>query len=544
MTHLPMQHFPLSPLIVFFFLALASLAPAETPAAEAPAPKTSTTDSRGPATEPVRLEARFLTDYGQNIYVLGNIPELGGGEFLKALKLSPTSYTPSDPLWFVELEVEPGQQLSYRYLRLDGGPQSLYEGSNSTFLDGRPRAMTVEGPLPAKRDGFLRYHSGAKSPALAILNSRGAVVMRIQMTDSGPGRHDGERLWTAHLRDLPPVGQTWRFFIELNDGANMDAPPGESWYETALASLWLQDGQIFNYEPPASVSPSHVAKVADFPDFRPGLQRPLYIYTPRGYQENTGKHYPVLFMHDGENSFTWFVEGISGTSWQADKTADWLMRNGLIRECIIVGVRSGPSRLQDYLPPYASLVIGQGEADKMAAFYQDTVMAYMRENYRLLEGREHVATCGSSMGGLFSTYLAWEHPDFAKHHAFVSPAYWITQAGGSRGDGETLRRLRYDEPRDIRIYMDSGTVSEFQFPAPDIKDDGVDETYEARDALIANGYAIGPGFQHHVAYHAKHNENAWADRFPAILQFLFPVYQEPEAPTPPKNTGVTGYPRQ
>ena len=51
------------------------------------------------------------------------------------------------------------------------------------------------------------------------------------------------------------------------------------------------------------------------------------------------------------------------------------------------------------------------------AYYRDEVAPFVAERYRVLSGREHTATCGSSLGGLFSIYIAWQHSDFARHHA-------------------------------------------------------------------------------------------------------------------------------
>lgn len=270
-------------------------------------------------------------------------------------------------------------------------------------------------------------------------------------------------------------------------------------------------------------SASHVIKIAQFKGSLP--ERPLYIYLPPGYDDNPDRRYPVLYMHDGQNCFEAYAADSYVGSWRADEIADDLIGQDLMEPCIIVGVGHGGSeRTAEYLPPYAALPAQKGKdkrkringrADQTFRYYRDDVAPYISQQYRVLPGRENTATCGSSMGGLFSTYIAWEFPEFARQHALVSPAYWITANG--QGKMEPIERLRKDKPRDVRLWLDSGTRD-----APGRGDDGRYETIAARDALLQNGYVAGSDFHYHLAKGAIHKESAWAARLPLIFQFLFP----------------------
>lgn len=276
------------------------------------------------------------------------------------------------------------------------------------------------------------------------------------------------------------------------------------------------------------ISPSRVRKI---PDFSGRLSpRPLYVYLPPGYDGDGQRRYPVLYMHDGQNCFEAFVADSGyGVSWRADEVADLLITQGLVRPFLIVGVsHGGDDRIAEYLPPYAryrpdlvkrppSHDVGpvNGRADRTFAYYRDDVAAYIQSEFRVLTGREDTATCGSSMGGLFSTYIAWEHPEFARQHAILSPAYWIEREEDGRLP--TIERLRRQPPPDVRLWLDSGTQD-----TPGQGDDGLPETTAARDALLANGFNVGPDFQFLVDEGAIHHESAWANRLPRIFQFLFP----------------------
>lgn len=281
-----------------------------------------------------------------------------------------------------------------------------------------------------------------------------------------------------------------------------------------------------------SNSPSRVIK---FPAFKGRLpERDLYVYLPPGYDEDQDAHYPVLFMHDGQNCFQAYVADSFAGSWRADETADRLINQGHMRACIIVGVSNGgEERIREYLPPYASIQprLGKypipwpnarcGRADVTYEYYAEDVASFLRAHFRVREGRDHTATCGSSMGGLFSTYIAWERPGFARHHGILSPTYWVTCDW--RGVMTAIERLTTEKPRDVRLWLDSGTSYQ-----PGRGDDGMKDTRKARDALMKNGYEPGPNFRYYLDDGAIHHESSWAARLPLVLPFLFPVETEVE----------------
>lgn len=378
--------------------------------------------------------------------------------------------------------------------------------------------------------GQIHYFSESETPYLEVKDAQGAIE-RVPFVRLAAGRDSGENQWVAKP-ELPATGN-WAFRIDLGD-KTYDAPQGGEFYLTGLRKLWLQDGEIFSYKPAGHVSPSRVIKSPDFTGSLP--TRDLYIYLPRGYKEHTDKHYPVLYMHDGQNCFEAFVHDSFAGSWRADDTADILIKQGRMRECIIVGISNGAQhRVAEYLPIYTIYQVNRrdlsenaikrnkliapkfiiGAAHHTLAYYRDEVAPHIAKKYRVLDNREHRATCGASMGGLFSAYIAWEHTDFARHHALMSPSFWITRT--AQGKLETVERLRTGVPRDVRLWLDSGTRD-----APNRGDDSMPETLMARGALLENGYREGQDFQYHLDEGGIHHESAWAKRLPLIFQFLFP----------------------
>ncbi len=451
---------------------------------------------------PVHFEINHTTTFGTSVYVLGDAPELGADDVTRAIKLSPHAY----PVWQADVELPPGTQVQYRYLtRLDSASQ-VGNASNATFISPQPINLTVPGDPLAPRSGTVRYFSGADAPVLQVLQPGGGYTSG-PFADDGPGRGPGERLWRADVTGLPPAGP-WQFRIDLGT-LGLDTPPYGAHYITALTRLWLQEGQIYSYRPAPAVSAPRVVKINVFHSALLNNDRPLYIYFPRGYDEHTTRRYPVIYMHDGQNVFQAFVQDSFAGSWRADETATLLISQGRMSECLIVGVGNTSDRFDEYIPPESG-----GDADLTIAMYRDEIAPMIDSAHRTLTSPEATAVCGSSLGGLLSAHFAWQEPSFARHCAGLSPSFQF---------GEIIARFASETPRDIRLWLDSGSAGG--------SGDGFANTYAARDALIANGYALGDTFQHFVAIGAGHSEAAWSARLDRVFLFLMPGTGEtPTAP--------------
>ncbi len=404
----------------------------------------------------------------------------------------------------------------------------------------------MAGPEKTLRPGHMYYLGPDQKPTIELAagarpeaaNGRLAPssLERLVFSMEAPGRKDGEKLWSVRLPQGLPNGR-YCFRIDLGDGS-YDAPPQNGFYETGLRTLWLQDRQIFDYRPAEVVSASRVVRL----DGLEGSRRPrrkIYIYLPRGYDERQTHRYPVLYTQDGQNIFDAFEEDSYVGAWGADRTADRLIASGQMRECVIVGVsHGGARRLEEYLPPGMKIQAPSppraparkprkparskppeprwitGGADRTFAFYQEGVAGWVRRNLRVSTLRDDTAVCGSSMGALFTLYVAFQHPEFARHYAALSPAFVATE--GQDGRVRFFDLLRTGTRPDIRLWLDSGTLD-----APGIGDDGLPETRQARKILLEQGFVEGEDLQFHIDRGAIHHESSWAGRLPQVFRFLF-----------------------
>ncbi len=281
-------------------------------------------------------------------------------------------------------------------------------------------------------------------------------------------------------------------------------------YYTELDAFVLQDGQIYNYWPPASVSVSRIIVTncgSSFPAI-PG--RTVQIYLPRGYDQNTWKKYPVLYMHDGQNVFQ--PGGIYGT-WSAETNADHMISLGMMRETIIAAVDNSTNRIHEYLPPYDTYAGRPGVADQYANFLIHNVRPMMDWNYRTLSDRDNTLTLGSSCGGVVSFYLGLETNVFGKIGP-MSTAMWISPV--------LKGRMESNDTSGLRIYMDMGT-GESDGDEPEMWNDH----WAVYDLLLRDDYVPNETLRSEIGCGHIHNEAAWDARLPMAYEFLLNINDEP-----------------
>src|ERR1043166_372084 len=139
-------------------------------------------------------------------------------------------------------------------------------------------------------------------------------------------------------------------------------------------------------------------------------ERPLIVYLPPGYKSNADLHYPVLYMHDGQNLFDAATSFI-GVEWQADETAEKLIKAGKIPPIIIVGIYNTLDRMNEYTPTRDAKRGTGGKGEAYTKFVLQEVKPFIDKTYRTKHGRDDTAIAGSSLGGLISLDMAYKHPE-------------------------------------------------------------------------------------------------------------------------------------
>ncbi len=441
--------------------------------------------------EDVLFSINQTTTFGNSVFVLGDIPELGNNDMTRAVKLEPGTY----PIWKMTIAIPTGTTYIYRYVLRSDSISQLSNPANGSFVTA-PTAASTSPASPTPPTKSIFYHSGFSRPVLNWRHGGGSFAA-LPMMRTGPGRGLGEWRWNRTA-----FGQAQRdveFYFTDSNGPGRDPVSGQ--YSTPLDSAFVQDGHVFNYVPPQAVSAPSQTNVSTFFSAMLKENRPYRVLRPRGYTQNTSRRYPVLYMHDGQNIFDM---GPFGT-WNSDETAAALIKGGQMQEIVIVGVDNTANRIPNYLPPDDSFSGQPGKANLYAQFLINELKPVIDANFRTLSGRQDTSTMGSSLGGLVSLYLGWDYTStFSK----------IGAMSGSWQFANFPNRVRLGPKRDIRIYMDSGDSGTSQ--------DNAWPCLDFRDGISRLAYVLERDLKHSIGYGQQHNEAAWAARLPGSFKFLFP----------------------
>ena len=290
--------------------------------------------------------------------------------------------------------------------------------------------------------------------------------------------------------------------------------------------------------PPQSIPSKHL-----------GTNRIVHIYLPPSYDTDSRRRYPVLYMHDGQNVFSSAGPDccFGWGSWQIDLTADGLVREGKMREIIIVAIDNSRARYQEYRGPayrYSKRELSELKRRPSGAnddtrfenytrFLIKELKPFIDAQFRTLPKPGNTGIMGSSLGGICSLALAWENPKVFGLAASFSGSFQIERSHFITNIVQAHR----GKPKPIRVYIDSGVI-DFT---------GDDDGRRYTDRMVAALRRIGwrekdllhftddkplrepdfgnfglPAHKWKDAEISQHNEFYWRIRSWRALTFLFP----------------------
>ncbi len=245
--------------------------------------------------------------------------------------------------------------------------------------------------------------------------------------------------------------------------------------------------------------------------------RNLRVWLPGNYfaPVNRNKHYPVLYMQDGQNLFD--EATALNHEWRVDETIEFLTGSMRIGPMIVVGIDNTGRRANEYLPypdpenpelgkPETQDVHGKQYGD----FVINEVMPLIQKKYRVALGPQNTGLGGSSYGGAVTLYTVLTHPGVFGKALIESPSLLI-------GDSHLLKDAEKATLFPQRMYVAIGTAEDSDEQAA-TKD--ADAVRDLEKILRAKG--LGPSrLKVVVEEGAKHDEIAWSKRLPDALLFLY-----------------------
>ncbi len=374
----------------------------------------------------------------------------------------------------------------------DGGSSSSSSGAPS---NGNDAGLPADGgaadadPTPPAADAgpaltTVRVHYPAGTHAVALRGSGGSLSW-----DKGVAATAGaDDTW---LLTLPALSAPIELKPLLDDATWSRGP-----------NYKLAPGQVLDVYPHFTVKQgTYAVHWAQFTSKILPSTRGIWLYLPPTYLENTRARLPVLYMHDGQNLFD-ASAAFGGNEWKVDETMDAAAEDGSAREAIVVGIENTADRMNEYtMPP-------SGKGDLYVKMITDEIKPMVDAELRTLTTRDQTALCGSSLGGLISTYAGVYHSDVFGLVGAMSPSTWWN---GTQILGD-VAKVPQQAQRPLKVYVDSGDSGP--------SNDDVTNTAKLAQAYKTDGYAEGTTLHYVVQPGGQHSEVYWAERLPGGLAFL------------------------
>ncbi len=252
-----------------------------------------------------------------------------------------------------------------------------------SMVNGQPpRGPLARSPQihPDKTVTFQYIASGANDVKLSAQFEKGPVAM----TKNASG------LWSVTVGHVKPDIYPYSFIvdgIQVMDPGNVDFFPNER-FKASLVDIPGDTPLIHSMQ---DVPHGTITYTSYRSGTMRGMDRPLVVYTPPGYEENPDKKYPVLYLISGttDTEETWYKVG------RANFILDNLIARGKAVPMIIVMPYgnnfieiSGPAS-PDVIPMY------QAYSNEIV----NDIIPFTENNFRIIPDREHRAIAGFSRGG-------------------------------------------------------------------------------------------------------------------------------------------------
>ncbi len=215
---------------------------------------------------------------------------------------------------------------------------------------------------------------------------------------------------------------------------------------------------------------------------------------------DSGKEYPVLYLHDGQNLFD---EESPFGNWAIDQSMGRLASQGS-GDVVVIAIDHGEEDgLNEYMP-FNTRKYGKGQGKLYIQFLMETLKPYVDNKYRVNNDGDHTGIGGSSMGALISLYAGLTFPETFSKMMIFSPSLWL-----SPRIYQLAKKFAPVESSNLYLYAGG---KESQAHLPNVMRFGAD--------LLTN---MGEGLRFKFSHNPDgiHNEENWREEFPIALKWLF-----------------------
>ena len=307
--------------------------------------------------------------------------------------------------------------------------------------DFRPAETNVWGAEYPRVDGAGRVELRIKAPD--------ATKVRVSFW-SGPKldlvkQSDG--LWTVTTPPLVPGLHYYMFNVDGAEVADLGSHAFFGGGKHASAVEVPEAGSTYY-----SIQPVPHGQVREvwYDSKVTGTWRHALVYLPPGYDEQTKRRYPVLYLQHGggEDETGWIRQG------RANFILDNLIAAGSGQPMIVVMAYGYARRAGQPVPDLTGKPPGSPERakamlDMASAFEADVTEAlipFVDSTFRTMADRDHRAMAGLSMGGMQTFHVTLNHLDLFSYIGGFSGAGAAQLLAGEKLDARTAYSGAFADP--------------------------------------------------------------------------------------------------
>jgi enterochelin esterase family protein len=324
-----------------------------------------------------------------------------------------------------------------------------------------------------------------------MINSEGRVRVQIKapgatkvQLDISAVKYDLKKdtagVWTG---ESAPQDEGFHYYQLWIDGAAVPDPGSLYFYG---ASRWGSGIEIpakdQDFYAMKNVPHGQVREIPYFSKSNNSMRR-CFVYTPPGYDGDSNKRYPVLYLQHGggEDETGWASQG------RANLIMDNLIAEGKTVPFIIV-MDNGTWRMQG--PPRGERPAGEwppkGWADGFTKTLLEEIIPMIDTNFRTLANVQNRAMAGLSMGGMQTRVITLANPDVFSHIGMFS--------GGSISVEDVEKAPGFKEKNKL-VFISYGS-RELENPRRGNSGDPRENTAKLKEAGMNTHFYVSPQTAH------------------------------------------------
>lgn len=224
----------------------------------------------------------------------------------------------------------------------------------------------------------------------------------------------------------------------------------------------------------------------------------------------------LLLLNDGQDTAAMDVQ----------QSMNHLYRNFKIEPLVVVAIKAGTERLQEYgVAGHPDFLGRGGQAAAYTSFILKELLPFIQAEVETpINGKRAIA--GFSLGGLMAFDLAWNNDNYFDAVGVFSGSFWWRKKDlrdGYTEDDRILHRciaLTETKP-ELKFWLMTGTEDELADRNRNFIIDSIDDTVDVIKELLKKGYRRPEDITYYEMVGGRHDVVSWGKALPAFLLWAF-----------------------